>query len=158
MTEKHFSVVSEPACEYFCHFKTNSGSSSDIVSSLIEAMENRNFDLSKLTVMGCDGTAVNTGRVGGVIRLMELHLSRPLQWCICLLHANELPLRHLFKHLDEATSGPTDFSGAIGRALAHLQKISIKRFKQIERRLPLLKQKGIEHKPVLFIRNVSSNQ
>ena len=24
-------------------------------------MENRNVDLSKLTVMGCDGTAVNTG-------------------------------------------------------------------------------------------------
>ena len=62
-------------------------------------MENRNVDLSKLTVVVCDGTAVNT-----VIRLMELHLSKPLLWCVCLLHANELLLRRLFKYLDRATT------------------------------------------------------
>ena len=86
----------------------------DIVSSLVEAMENRNVDLSKLTFMGCDGTAVNTGHVGGVIRLMELHLSKSLLWCVFLLHANELPFRHSFKHSDKATSGPSAFSRAIG--------------------------------------------
>ena len=43
--EENISVVSESACEYFCHFKSNSGSSRDIVSILIEAMENRNVDL-----------------------------------------------------------------------------------------------------------------
>ena len=94
VTEEHISVVSEPAWEYFCQFKTDSGSSGDIVSTLIEAMENRNVDLSKLTVMGYNGTAVNTGHVGGVIRLVELHLPKSLQWCVYLLHANELPLRH----------------------------------------------------------------
>jgi len=29
-------------------------------------------DLKELTVVSCDGTAVNTGRTGGVIRLLEL--------------------------------------------------------------------------------------
>ena len=74
MIEEHILVIGGPASEYFYHFKTNSGSSRDIDSSLIEAMENRNVDLSKLTVMGCNGTAVNIGHIGCVIRLMELHL------------------------------------------------------------------------------------
>ena len=95
MTEEHGSVISEPAGEYFCHFKTDSGSNRDIVSSLIQAFENRNLDLLKLTVMECDGTAVNTDHDGGVIRLIRLHLFKPFQWCVCLLHANKLPLRHL---------------------------------------------------------------
>ena len=29
-------------------------------------------DLKELTVVGCDGTAVNTGRTGDVIRLLEV--------------------------------------------------------------------------------------
>ena len=44
--EEYIFVVSKPAFEYFCLFKTNSGSSNDIVSSFIEAMDNRNIDLS----------------------------------------------------------------------------------------------------------------
>jgi len=47
-------------------------------------------------VMGCDGTNVNTGAVGGVIRLLEEHLNRPLQWLVCMMHANELPLLTIF--------------------------------------------------------------
>ena len=141
--EEHISVVSEPACEYFCHCKTDSGSSRDIVSSLIEAMENRKADLSKLTAMGCDGTAVNTGHIGDVICLMELHLPRPSQWCICLLHANELLLRFLFKRLDGETSGPFVFSGAMGKALATCEKMPIKRFKRIDCSLPLLGKKDL---------------
>src|SRR6218665_913363 len=43
----------------------------------------------------------------------------PLQWLahVCLLHANELPLRHLFEALDGATTGPSGFSGSIGKRL-----------------------------------------
>lgn len=50
--------------------------------------------------VGSDRTNTNTGKVGGVIRLLENRLSRPLQWIICLLHANELPLRHFFTYLN----------------------------------------------------------
>ena len=48
-----------------------------------------------------DVTAVSTAHTGGVICLIELHSSRLLQWCVCLLHANELPLSQLFKDLVE---------------------------------------------------------
>ena len=43
--------------------------------------------------VGCDGTAVNTGIRGGIIRLLEVALNRPLQWFVCQPHANELPLK-----------------------------------------------------------------
>ena len=51
-------------------------------------------------MLGCDGTNVNTGSKDGVIRLIELKLRRPLPLVICLVNANELPLRHLFEELD----------------------------------------------------------
>ena len=50
----------------------------------------------KLRAIGADSTAVNTGK-NGAIRLLECHLKRALQWFICSLHVNELPLRHLCK-------------------------------------------------------------
>ena len=65
--------------------------------------------LGNLVTIGCDGTNVNTGALGGVIRLLELKLGRALQWFVCTLHCNEtneLPLRHLIQHLDGGTQGP----------------------------------------------------
>ena len=53
----------------------------------------------------CDGTAVNTGRVSGVIKRIEMFLEMPVQWIICLLHLNKLPLRHLFDDIDGKSSG-----------------------------------------------------
>jgi hypothetical protein len=52
----------------------------------------------KLVSIGCGGTAVNTDTRGGVIRLLEEYLEGPLQWIICHLHANELPLCRLFQY------------------------------------------------------------
>ncbi|GBN82106.1 hypothetical protein AVEN_111204-1 [Araneus ventricosus] len=49
-------------------------------------------DFSNLILLGCDGTVVNTGVFNGVIHRLELKLQRPIQWIICLLHFNELPL------------------------------------------------------------------
>ena len=42
-----------------------------------------------------------------------------------MLHFNELPLRHLFCHLDGTTSGPSTFTGAIGKALANCNKLPV---------------------------------
>ena len=46
----------------------------------------------------------------------ELNRTR-LQWDICLLHLNELPLRHIFMKIDGTIKGPDKFSGAIGSQL-----------------------------------------
>ena len=86
--------------------------------------------------MGCDGTNVNVGENGGIIRLMENTIQRPLQWFVCLLHQNELPLRHLMKRLDGPTTGPNAFSGPIGKELQTCELIPIKRFRRIQVELP----------------------
>ena len=57
--------------------------------------------------------------MAGVIWRLGESFYHPLQWLVCLLHANELlPLRHLFKTLDRATTGPREFSGSIEKRLA----------------------------------------
>ena len=86
--------------------------------------------------MGCDGTNFNTGRVGGTIRLMEEELQKPLQWLVCRLHANELPLRHLLIYLDGATSSPRAFTGKIGKAMSTCEKLPIVVFTPLESDLP----------------------
>ena len=88
--------------------------------------------LDKFVAIGCDGTNVNTGRKGGIIALMEQELQKPLQWLICQLHANELPLRHLLIHLDGATSGPHAFKGKIGKAMSVCETLPIVDFTPIE--------------------------
>ena len=57
-----------------------------------------------------DGTNVNTRAQGGVILLLEKPLGRHLQLFVCLLHANELPLRHLVQKLYSGTQGSNAFS------------------------------------------------
>ena len=60
-----------------------------------------------------------TGHSGGVMRIVEERLGRPLQWSICLLHCNELPLRHVFRLLDGVTiTGPDSFFGKIGKMIS----------------------------------------
>ena len=54
---------------------------------------------------------MNTGCNNGAIHYLELFLQRPLQWDICMLHLNELPLRHTFSALDGSTKSPDKFSG-----------------------------------------------
>ena len=53
-----------------------------------------------------------------VIRRREESFNHPLEWLVCLLHANELPLQHLFETLNGATTGPRQFSESIGKRLA----------------------------------------
>jgi len=85
-----------------------------------------------LMAIGCDETNVNTGATGGVIRLLEQQFRRPLQWLVCLLHASELPLRHLIKKLDGVTQGPSGFSGVIGKALTTCEDLPIMQFSPIQ--------------------------
>src|SRR6218665_4044724 len=82
-------------------------------------------------VMGCDGTNVNTGAVGGVIRLLEEHLNRPLQRLAYMMHANELPLRHLINKLDAVTQGPNGFASIIGPALMTCELLPAVHFEPI---------------------------
>lgn len=57
---------------------------------------------------------------------------------MCLLHANELPLRHLFQKIDGKTAGPQQYSGAIGRAMETCETMPTVEFEPIPTTLPLI--------------------
>jgi hypothetical protein len=112
VSEEHISILSEPDSTYVDHATPASGTAKSISDSILDTV-----DCCNLVCIGADSTNVNTGVNSGVIRRMEIELGRPLHWSICLLHLNELPLRHLFISLDGATTGPHSFNGPIGKSL-----------------------------------------
>lgn len=92
--------------------------------------------ISKLVSVGCDGTVVNTSTIGGIIRVIEEHLQRPLQWMVCQFHAIEIPLRNLCLYLDGHTKGPRCCSGTLKEQLNCCYKLPIVDFIPIGTSLP----------------------
>lgn len=124
ITEEHVVLLSEPGSKYVGHVTPISGNSHNIKTSILTFLE-KNVDISQLQAIGCDGTVVNTGYKNGIIRQLELSLGRPLHWFVCLLHTNELPLRHLLQHLDGKTTGPKGYCGEIGKMLESCEKMPV---------------------------------
>ncbi|GBM47640.1 hypothetical protein AVEN_120082-1 [Araneus ventricosus] len=56
---------------------------------------------------------------------MELILNLPIQWLVCQLHPNELPLRHLFAHVDRTTTGPRSLTSEIRKSLVGCKKLRV---------------------------------
>lgn len=134
--EEHISIIKEPGSVYVGYVVPTSGSARNIERAIHSFLTTEKISPASLMAVGCDGTNTNTGKVGGVIRLLENRLSRPLQWIICLLHANELPLRHLFTYLDGPTAGPKSFAGLVGKALETCETLPLAHFEKIEGELP----------------------
>jgi len=116
-TEEHIVLIREPDSEYLGHLKTSSGTILHLTRSILDFIDQNKIDTSTLVAVGCDDTIVNTGLRGGVFRLLEEYFKKSMHWFVCLLHTNELPLRHLLVHLDGITHGPNSFSGTIGKQL-----------------------------------------
>jgi hypothetical protein len=115
--EEHIVLIKEPGSEYLGHVTPTSGTSLNLFQSIDTFLSKNSISTEQLVAIGCDGTNVNTGHQGGVIRRFEVTYNKPLHWFVCLLHMNELPLRHLLIHLDGVTQGPNSFSGPIGKSL-----------------------------------------
>ncbi len=137
LVEDHYSLVQEPGSQYLGHTTPDSGSALSVSESILSFISTKSPEiLESLQVLGSDGTVVNTGMKNGVIRRIELKVGRPLQWVICLLHLNELPLRHLFESIDGPTSGPTSYTGPIGKQIQTCETLSIVRFAKIDTEIP----------------------
>ena len=120
-TEGQMTLVREPNSHYLDHLTPASTTAKDIHSSIVKFLLTAEIETDGLVVIGCDGTNVNTGSLGGVIRLTEIQLGRPVHWFICMLHNNELPLRHLIQKLDGGMQGVNVFLGDIGKALMNCE-------------------------------------
>ena len=79
---------------------------------------------------------LSTTQVNGVEGLEE-GVGKPLQWLICLLHANELPFRKYMSVVDDGcTTGPSSSTGEISMALNFDPKDSpIVNFKPIDEKV-----------------------
>lgn len=130
--EEHVSLIAEPGGNYIGHVSLVKGSAENIEKRIYESVNN------SYSAVGCDGTVVNTGTKGGVIRLTELRSKTPKQWLICQLHLNELPLRELFTLIDGPTKGPSAFSGPIGSSLKSSVQLPLVKYKKIPSNLPVL--------------------
>ena len=75
--------------------------------------------------MGRDSTNLNTGWEGGVIQFVESKLNKRLNWLICALHTNELPLRHLIVELE--TLSNSKWSGELGKMLDTVTELNTNR-------------------------------
>jgi len=93
-SKKNTVLVSFPSRSYIEHVVPGSEKADDIARKILSVIGGSKSEPT-LRALVCDGTAVNTGKYNGVIRKIELHLGRPLQWLICSMHANELPWRKL---------------------------------------------------------------
>ncbi|PHT96468.1 hypothetical protein BC332_34606 [Capsicum chinense] len=130
--EEDISLIQEPGSRYIGHATPISSSTFAIKQSICSHLREHQVNSINLVAIGCDGTVTNTGAHKGVIRLMEEHLSQPLQWLICLLHFNELPLRHLIENLDGKYSGPAEFIGPIGKLLSKSRDLPVVIFEPID--------------------------
>lgn len=137
-TEEHVVYTAEPGGEYLTHSTitdgTGKGLSKDFldVTAEVEALE------SLLAIL-LDGTSVNVGWKSGLVAHVERELQRKLLMLSCMLHGNELPLRHLFIACDggHGTSGPESFAGPLGQlAKGDIHLLNICTFTPIGSSLP----------------------
>lgn len=142
--EEHVSLIEEPESKYFGHLLINPPANAvNIATNVLSYTRENSVNPKNLKAIGCDGTNVNTGWKDGVIRIIEVQIEKPLQWVICMLHANELPLRHLLQQLDGQTKGPNSFSGLIGLLLVSCDTKPVQKFQPINILLPEVDDKDL---------------
>lgn len=138
MKEEHISILREPGSIFLSHLSVEGGDAHTIAEALLNRLADKNVNLSTVKAIGCDGTNTNTGRLGGILRIIEMELNTPIQWLVCLLHANELPLRVLMKHYVGKSKDPKNYQGPIGSKLPTCEKMGIVTFQKIELAVDLL--------------------
>ena len=99
------------------HSTVTNGSGKGLSDDLLEVAAEVDA-LRSLLALLMDGTAVNVGWRAGLHVHVERELQRKLLLLSCMLHGNELPLRHLFQSCDggQGTTGPDSFAGPLGAA------------------------------------------
>ena len=110
--EEHYTLT-DPH-KYLTHVTPEEGTGAKgTAEKVIEFLEDVN-QLENVKIIGGDSTNSNTGWKNGSIHLIEAAKKEKVLWDICLLHINELSLRHLMKDQGMETSGSNSFTGELG--------------------------------------------
>ena len=105
--KEHFTICSEPDRKHLRHFtptKSNCGKNPQRLWQItfINFLVQHGID-ETVRAIGYDSTKLNTGSAVGIVNIIEMKLKRKLNWLVCDLHTNELPLQHLITALDRKT-------------------------------------------------------
>ena len=110
--EEHYTAT-DPH-KYLTHITPEEGSGAKgVADKLVEFLVDTK-QLENVKVIGGDSTSTNTGWKEGSIHHIEVAKDEKVLWDICMLHVNELPLRHLMKDQGMETSGVNSFTGELG--------------------------------------------
>ena len=116
------SVSSEPGGFYVSHLEPEGGKGQQVAAAVLGYLAEHNL-ADSWQIVGGDSTAANTGKHIGAFASLEKKLNRKLLWVLCMLHLNELPLRHVFVNLDGPTSSNNTFKGVIGKILPRVEDL-----------------------------------
>ena len=121
--QEHIVYTIEPEGEYLCHSEIphGKGDGRGLADDFLDVIAEHKCNNSLVAVVA-DGTATNTGWKNGFMAHLERDLQRNLLWLICMAHGNELPLRHLFDHLDGGY-GTSGLPASRGHLERHVQEI-----------------------------------
>lgn len=132
--EEHYTMTQEPEGKYLNHFSpcdyhTNSKGTSakpaeKIALGVYEWIDSHGAKES-IQVIGGDSTSTITGWNGGAFAHLEKLLGHKCIWSICMIHLNELPLRHLIESLDGKTDSSNTYKGEIGKLLPKVNELPI---------------------------------
>ncbi|GBM98436.1 hypothetical protein AVEN_268777-1 [Araneus ventricosus] len=70
--EEHYTLVNEPNSVYIGHVTAATGGAKAIKKAILNFLKSNYMQLNGLTIIGCEGTNINTGQKGGIMHLMEL--------------------------------------------------------------------------------------
>lgn len=127
--EEHITVTAEPTGRYLSHFTPEPAVQPEkpakkVAEGLYEVL--RNYGATETcTTLGGDSYNGNTGWRGGTNAHLERMLGHKCHWSVCLIHTNELPLRHLIEKLDGKTSSKDGFTGEIGKLLSKVSEMEL---------------------------------
>ena len=93
--------------------------------NMMDKLSSLKVDLSKLTALGGDSTALNTGWEHGAFTRIERKIGRRLNWNVCLIHILELPTKKILKRLDGDSLSGDKWSGPIGKLLPEVESLPI---------------------------------
>lgn len=126
--ESHLVVIKEPESKLLGHLKVDAEDANTKQKQLNNFFLEKNISLANLIGICCDGEVTNTGTENGILRRFEIMFDRPLHWFVCLLHFNELPLRHLFCALEKCTtSGPRTANGTLSKLIETCEQLPVSR-------------------------------
>ena len=135
--EDIITVTSEPGGNYLDHFVPENAKGFTLGEYLFHLLNMYNSEES-LSAALADGTGSNTSPDVGAIFTLETLLERPLSWLVCMLHFNELPLKHIEDKYVGKTAGPEMRKGALGEKVYKINKNLCKMvdFKTIPGKVP----------------------